>query len=191
VPSLAVVPASGKGTRFGGVKLLARVNDEPILEHVVRCLLDGGLTTVVVVLPPVPPSTFAAVRLLTDPRVRVATNPDPSRGMFSSIQAGLRALDGDPILVLPGDMPFVQPETVRAVLEACERTGRIVSPRYFGQRGHPVALPGRFGREILGADAHTTLSVLLRGRDDERLDVDVPDRGILRDVDVAGDLSSS
>jgi molybdenum cofactor cytidylyltransferase len=191
VPSLAVVPASGKGTRFGGVKLLARVDGEPILEHVVRCLLDGGLTMVVVVLPPVPPSTFAPVRLLADPRVRVATNPDPSRGMFSSIQAGLRALDGDPILVLPGDMPFVRAETVRAVLAACERTGRIVSPRYAGQRGHPVALPGRFGREIIGADANATLSVLLTRYDDERLDVDVADRGILRDVDVAGDLSSS
>ena len=75
-------------------------------------------------------------RVTTDPRVIVVVNPDPSRGMFSSIQTGVSAAEGDPILVLPGDMPFVRSETV-AALVAAARLGEIVSPRYGSKHGHP------------------------------------------------------
>jgi molybdenum cofactor cytidylyltransferase len=130
---------------------------------------------------------YAASRLLADPRVRVVTNPDPARGMLSSIQAGVAAADGDPILILPGDMPFVSAATVAAVIAACLRTGRIVSPRHDGRRGHPLALPGGCRGDILSAGLDQTLSDVLGGRD--RFVLDVADPGILRDVDVPGDLS--
>ena len=182
---IAIVPAAGRGERFGGAKLAADVGGEPMLARVVETLLEGGAMEVVVVAGPhsfVPPAATA------DSRVRVVVNPDPDRGMFSSIQVGVAAASGDPLLILPGDMPFVRPATVARVIEAYDRHRMIVSPRVGGRRGHPIALPASRRLELLGAPPDATLADLLRGREAERLAVDVDDPGIVRDVDVPADL---
>jgi molybdenum cofactor cytidylyltransferase len=185
--ALAIVPAAGKAERFGGGKLLADIDGEPLLNRTLRSLLDGGVERLVVVF--APGTTFATVQLLSDPRVRRVVNPNPERGMFSSISIGLAAEDGDPILVLPGDMPYVAPTTVAAVLKEAMRTARIVSPRFQNRRGHPVAFPRRFRDAVLKADPGSTLNDVLKGGIDPHLELDVDDPGIVRDVDVRGDLS--
>jgi len=189
MPSLAIVPAAGKAERFGRQKLLEPVGGEPLLNRTLRCLLEGGVDNVIVVAPPA--GGLDAVPILRDARVRVVTNTDPSRGMFSSIQAGVsEAAGSDPILVLPGDMPFVTAGTVADVLAAARGQAHAVVPRMNGRRGHPVALPGALGRDILKADARSNLSDLLRALGVERVYLDVADPGILRDVDVASDLEA-
>jgi len=130
------------------------------------------------------------VNTMLDPRVRPVENPDPSRGMFSSIQEGVAQAQGDAILVLPGDMPFVSPDTVRAVIAAYERKPAIVSPRYRGKRGHPVALPSSLRDEIRAADPWATLHDVIHAHTDLRVDVDVDDPGVVRDVDRQEDLGS-
>lgn len=195
--AIAIVTAAGKAERFGGGKLVAPIEGEPLLNRTLRSLLDGGAGSVVVVT--APDSPLDGVTLLQDPRVTRVTNPDPSRGMFSSIQAGLVAArpdqspdrEWDPILVLPGDMPFVKARTVATVVShAMENPGKIVSPRYQGKHGHPVALPGRMRREILDAPASMTLAMLIEAHAAERMSIDVDDRGVVRDVDERGDLRS-
>ena len=115
--AVAVVTAAGSAERFGGKKLLTPIDGEPLLDHTIDALLDGGVAEVIVVV-----GRDARVELerdvnaMLDPRVRAVENPDPSRGMFSSIQEGVAQAQGDAILVMPGDMPFVSPDTVRAVI---------------------------------------------------------------------------
>jgi CTP:molybdopterin cytidylyltransferase MocA len=46
----AVVLAAGAGTRFGGGKLLARLDSRPILQHVLDRLADVPLADVVVIV---------------------------------------------------------------------------------------------------------------------------------------------
>lgn len=196
--AIAIVTAAGKAERFGGGKLVAPIEGEPLLNRTLRSLLDGGVGRIVVVT--APDSRLEGVTLLDDPRVTRAINLDPSRGMFSSIQEGLAASgsgdspdrEGDPILVLPGDMPFVKARTVATVVShAMEHPGQIVSPRYQGQHGHPVALPASMRREILEAAPSITLAMLIESYEQERIYVDVDDRGVVRDVDARGDLSAS
>ena len=189
--AVAVVPAAGSAERFGGRKLLTPVDGEPLLDRTIRCLLDGGVAEVIVVVGKDAREELERdVNLLLDPRVRPVENPDPSRGMFSSIQEGLATASGDALVVLPGDMPFVAPDTVRAVLDAYRRTPAIVSPRYRGKRGHPVALPLSLRDAIRATPATANLHEVIRRHADLRVDVDVDDPGIVRDVDTASDLSS-
>ena len=185
--AIAIVPAAGKAERFGGGKLIADIAGEPLLNHTLRSLLEGAISAIVVVL--APDAAFESVALLNDPRVMQTVNPDPSRGMFSSIHTGLaHAPEGHPILVLPGDMPFVKSATIAAVAAHARESGTIVSPRFSGRRGHPVALPASLRDVILRAPLTATLADILdapqRGRDY----VDVDDAGVLRDVDVRADL---
>jgi len=72
-------------------------------------------------------------------------------------------------------MPFISAETVRAVIAAYERKPAIVSPRYRGKRGHPVALPPSLRDEIRDADPRATLHDVIHAHPDLRIDVDVED----------------
>jgi len=187
VGSIAIVPAAGKGERFGGAKLLALIDGKTVLDCTLASLLDGGIDRIVVVIEPSAP--LALVRRLEDPRVRTVINDDPSRGMFSSIQTGLGIAGGDPVLIIPGDMPFVRPSTVAAVLEACRRERAIVVPTYDGNRGHPIAFPSDVRKAVLNAPVSSTLKEALASTGAARIELPVDDEGVLRDVDVPGDLS--
>ena len=185
MPPVAIVPAAGKGERFGGAKLVALVNGEVLIDRTLRSLIDGGVDRIVVVM--APGAALDGSRTLADPRVRRVVNEDPSRGMFSSIQTGLLFDEGDPILVLPADMPFVSGATVACVIDACAR-GRIVIPVHQGRRGHPVAFPRDLRRAILDAPSDSTLKDALAATGAARFELEVGDAGILRDVDVVEDM---
>jgi molybdenum cofactor cytidylyltransferase len=184
--SIAVVPAAGKSERFGSMKLLVDVSGEPLLDRTLASLLDAGISRVVIVL--APDAVLAPVTRLHDARVTSVINPDPSRGMFSSIQTGLAAAQGSPILLLPADMPFVSSGTVRAVADACEAQDDVVVPIYQGRRGHPLGLPGRLRDELLAQPVTGNLRDALRTLGVTPIELPVDDAGVLRDVDVKGDL---
>jgi molybdenum cofactor cytidylyltransferase len=186
MPAFAVVPAAGRGERFGGAKLVARIDDEVLIDRTIGSLLDGGVARVGVVV--APGADFSASRRLADSRVHTIVNPDPSRGMFSSIRAGLAVADGDPILVMPADMPFVSASTVAAVLAACARAGGVVAPVHDGRRGHPVAFPASLRPAILSEPSESTLKAALAATGATWTDVGVDDAGVLRDVDLRTDL---
>jgi molybdenum cofactor cytidylyltransferase len=187
--AIAIVTAAGAAERFGGKKLLAPVDGEPLLDRTIRSLLDGGVAEVIVVVGTDGRRELERdVNAMNDARVRPVENPDPSRGMFSSIQEGVRTASGDVLLVMPGDMPFVRPETVRAVIAKYTERNAIVSPRFRGKRGHPVAMPLALRDEIVGFPATATLHDVIHKHADMRVDLEVDDPGVNRDVDTPADL---
>jgi len=186
--TVAVVPAAGSAERFGGKKLLALVDGEPLLDRTIAALLDGGVDQIVVVVGPDAAELTRDVNSFSDPRVWPVVNPDPSRGMFSSLQVGMSEAQGDALLVLPADMPFVRPATVRLLLGAFAKKSAIVSPRFNGKRGHPVILPPALRDQIRSADALLTLHDILKRHPEMRVEVDVDDRGVVQDVDRPDDL---
>ena len=188
--AVAIVTAAGSAERFGGRKLLASVDGEPLLDRTIRSLLDGGVSEVIVVVGRDDRADLERdVNAMNDARVRPVENPAPERGMFSSIQEAVGTASGDALLVLPGDMPYVKPETVRLVLDAWQLRRGIVSPKYRGKRGHPVALPLALRDEIRATPTSATLHEVIKRHLDERTDLEVDDAGVLRDVDVPDDLA--
>jgi len=167
----AVVPASGHSSRFGSDKRKALIDGTPMLERTVAALTAAG----------------------ADPVLVVDDNPDPDRGMFSTIQIGLeRALAAHAtiILVQPADMPFVRPETIATVAAECERTGRAVCPRYGDKRGHPLAFPRALAQQLLTVDASTPLNEAFAAIGLVRFELEVDDPGVLRDVDRPSDIDA-
>lgn len=183
---VAIVPAAGRSSRFGGAKLLANVDGIRLIDRTIGCLLDAGLERVVVVVDRVGALTDA--RLVHDARASVVVNVDPSRGMFSSIQAGVAAAVGEAYLVLPADMPFVRAATVRTLLDRARAAQSIVVPVFRGRRGHPVVISADLRAHVLAADPSSTLKDVLRTSAIRRIEIDVDDPGVTRDVDVPSDL---
>ena len=188
---IGIVLAAGQGSRFAAAKpgapfkLLTLIDGEPMLRRTVNSLLEGGAERCVVVASPDSEADLQSA--LSDLPVTLTVNPKPRRGMFSSIQCGvahLRAVDWG--VLLPGDMPYVRPETVATVLSAAIRSRRTACASHDGRRGHPLVVSTALRDLILRAPSDDTLKAV-RSRD-ECLEVDVPDPGVHRDVDRPEDL---
>ena len=187
LPSVAaVVPAAGRSSRFGSMKLLADVDGQPLANRTLSSLLDAGVDPVVVVLSAA--TSLDDVPLMRHANVRAVVNRDPSRGMFSSIQCGLAIAKGEAILVLPADMPFVKTATVLRVLKACGETGRVVVPVFGERRGHPIGLPGGLRDGLLMMPPDRSLKDAISALGEEPMLIEVKDEGVVRDVDVTSDL---
>ncbi len=145
----AVVLAAGPGRRFGGGKLAAELQGEPILWHVCAAVRDAigagllGQGWVVVA------TDDRAARLQVERAGLVpVVNPNPEAGIARSIRAGLDTAEAQPtleaILLLLGDQPLVRVETMRRLIEAWrDGAGPVVRPRYGDEPdtpGHPVLL---------------------------------------------------
>jgi molybdenum cofactor cytidylyltransferase len=111
----AVVLAAGSGRRFGGDKLTAELDGRPLLQHVLDTLASvRPVVTVVVLAPGMPALEGVAWRA-----ERRLVNPDPGRGLSSSVRLGIEACAEEPRLdgafILLGDQPRTAAGTLAAL----------------------------------------------------------------------------
>ena len=106
---------------------------------------------------------------------------------YSIAPASLRARMPRGWLVLPGDMPLVQPATIQAVARQLAHHP-VVYAQYKGRRGHPVGFAAELYSELvtLTGDEGARRLVARYPASGSR----VEDPGVLIDVDTAGDLEA-
>ena len=166
---------------MGRAKALLEFQGETFLGRLQRIFL-AHCEPVVVVLG----HDAALVEPLLHPRVKHAINPDPERGMLSSLQAGLTILDASArILFLPLDYPAVHAATFAAL--CASPPAPVTMPRYQGRRGHPVLISDGVARELLELPVTAAARDVIRRHNHEVLYVDVNDPAILVDVDTPED----
>ncbi len=182
----AVVLAAGASTRMGEPKALLRLPDgRSYLEAIADTARAGGCAEIVVVLGPPHGET---IRAALPAAAGAAWNPDPARGMLSSVQAGIAALsDGaSAALVWPVDMPFVTTATVRTLVM---HHGTIVVPMHNSRAGHPLRLGRGWFAEVMTLDPARGLKALLEAHAAEVTRLPVDDRAVLVDVDTPEDYA--
>jgi molybdenum cofactor cytidylyltransferase len=185
----AIVLAAGQGARMGQVKPLVRIAGEAALAIVIRRLRAAGIDRPIVVLGRQVETVRATVDLS---ECRLVRNPDPERGLASSLLLGIRAVASDArgAVVLHADMPAVSVETIRLVLDAATPDAQIAAPRYRGRRGFPVYLSRACFRELeetLAGDSGAR-DYIERHRGRTRL-IEVGDAGCVLDFDTPEDLA--
>jgi CTP:molybdopterin cytidylyltransferase MocA len=175
------VLAAGSGTRMGRPKATLVVDGQRLLDRAVAVLRDAGCEPI-----------FAIVRdgVAVDGVAGVSgvVNPDPARGMRSSLALAVQAAgEVDALAVLLVDAPGVGADAVAAVLAAWT-PGRIAIATYGGRRGHPTVMAPpdwRVALELAGPDEGAR--ALLR-RDAARVD-EVPVPGDPTDLDTPEDVA--
>ena len=176
-----VILAAGLSHRFrqqaGEHKLLADLAGKPVLQHTLENAAASGLDLFVVTRP-----DAVAIHMLCSQATLV---PCDSGGLGESIAAGVDASrDYDGWLIALGDMPFVTPESYRAV-SAALADAPIVRPWIDGRAGHPVGFQQQCYPmlSVLQGDAGPQAAV-------KSLAVRLPlyDRGCLCDIDLPADL---
>ena len=186
-----IVLAAGKGTRFEGTqhKLEQSLGGSTVLGTTLRQVIASHLKVVVVTTQALAPAArlhVAARDVVVLPEV--GTPGGEALGMGYSISAGVSARpDAAGWLVLPADMPLVQPATLVAVARQLANHA-VVYAQHKGRRGHPVGFSAELYSEL----------VALRGDEGARrlvsrfpaLAVETDDPGVLVDVDTEADLEA-
>lgn len=185
-----ILLAAGSSRRFGGNKLLVPFHGNPLfawglaaLNEVCREREDCTLTVV---------SRYPEIRKAAQALgAQAVDSPDSEKGQSYSIRAGLQALgrvkEGDFLLFLPADQPWITPKTISRLLNAAgpdtwtataafgERVG---TPTLFSAQLLPdlLALEGdRGGRKLMGRPGQPC-TVVQAGSERELDDVDYPEQ---------------
>ncbi len=118
--------------------------------------------------------------------VKTIMNPDYDRGMYTSVQAGVRSLEDEieAFFLLPADYAFVSAETIRSLLRGGEGSSfDVLYPVYHGERGHPPLISARLRDPILAGEPDGGLKGLLEREARSSAEIEVDDEGILVDLD--------
>jgi CTP:molybdopterin cytidylyltransferase MocA len=185
----ALVLAAGLSRRMESFKPLLTIGGETITDRVVSIFLGSGVAVFLIV-------GWRQDELLAGIKSRemtVVANPDYRRGMFTSIQAGLRRLPPGcaAFFVMPVDIPLVRRDTIARLLNAAaENPDKIIYPVFDGRRGHPTLVPASLVPTIMNWRKGGGLKAVLDSRREMALEVAVPDGNILFDIDTPEDYQT-
>jgi molybdenum cofactor cytidylyltransferase len=186
---VAILLAAGESARLPPDKLLVDLDGMPMIERTLKSLRSSPrVTDVLVVVPPGGKERYSWLKAVD---VHLVENPDPTKGMISSIRVGLGSTWAQqrPFLLMPADVPFVPPAVVtRVVVDLLTRNAKIVLPAYKGLGGHPGAYAASIADDFFRhGDKEGAREVLLRHRA-HTLRINLPEPDICFDVDTPDDL---
>lgn len=181
---LVAVLAAGAASRFGGGKLDRECAGRRVGAWAIAASEQAGLPRGLIVIPPEPPRFAQEAG-----GWRCIANPDPARGLGSSVAIAAEAArdaGASALLLLLADMPLVEPDFL-AMLVASEAPA---ATRYPGDRaGVPVLVPATMFAEAAKLSGGTGLGPLLSRHDGIAL-LDPPP-SMLLDIDLPEDLAEA
>jgi molybdenum cofactor cytidylyltransferase len=181
----AIVLAAGRSTRMGAAnKLLADVGGRPMVRRVVEAALASAASPVLVVTG----HQEAEVReALAGLEVTFVHNPDYTKGLSSSLKAGIGAVPEavGGALVLLGDMPQITPAHLGHLIAAFAegRGNSIIVPTHAGKWGNPVLWPRAYFAEMLQLEGDAGAKRLLAAHASRVREVELGTDAIFADID--------
>jgi len=144
-----LIPAAGFSSRMGKWKLMLPYKTSTIVETTINNALSLCSRVVVV-------AGYRAEELIervkNPPQIETCVNKEFDRGMFSSIQEGVKLIESDWFFITMGDMPEIGIDIYKSLIDAREKEHEkfdIIRPIYHGKRGHPVLLHRKTIKAIL------------------------------------------
>lgn len=177
--------ASGLGRRFGGNKLLAKLNGKPLAAWILDAT-EGIFAHRVVVT-----RHDEIVQLCTTRGVEVIRHDLPYRS--DTVRLGVQALQGGEnlkgILFCSGDQPLLRRESIQAILQAAESDSEsILQAAWQGTIGAPMLFPAWAFEELQHLPQGKGGNVIAKKNPERVRFVEVQEQAELKDVDCPEDL---
>jgi molybdenum cofactor cytidylyltransferase len=172
---------------MGRPKQTLAVGGVPMLERVLETFRRSRAGRIVVVLGANYSEVRKHVKFVNEV---IVVNEGFSEGMSSSIRLGLESAgEAEAAIIALGDQPFVLPATVDRMIAAYVKSrALIVIPTYRGARGNPVLFDRSVFPQIERIRGDVGAKSVVQRNAPRVLEVDVPDRGVLIDIDILSDL---
>ncbi len=189
----AIVLAAGLSSRMKENKLLLHWKNSTVIGWVVSQLVKAEMRRIFVVTG----RDANVVESLTSfPGVKHIYNKLYADGeMLHSLQAGLKMLPGevDAALVVLGDQPQIEIETIQLVARAFEDNPncKLILPSFQNRRGHPWIVARELWDEIISMEPPDNLRTFLQRYSGEITYVLVNTTTIFADIDTPQDYQES
>ncbi len=183
----AIIVAAGYSFRMKCFKPLLALDGCTVLEKAVHSFLKSGIGDIRVVVGHRANELYPVLDRLG---IQTIFNPDFSDGMFSSVTAGVESLSPavQGFFLLPVDNPIVNRETLDKLQDKFFTTQfGIIYPSYQGTRGHPPLISCRYVNKVMTWNKPGGMRALLEQYEQDALEVEVNDQGILLDMDTPED----
>jgi molybdenum cofactor cytidylyltransferase len=186
-----ILLAAGLSERFGSNKLLYGLEGRPLIVHTLSACLASRLGSLHVVVGHDQALIRSAVESVvpTGKHVAFVVNPNPGRGLMSSVKCGLSTLADrtEGAMIILGDMPYLRSSDIDRLIDVFEREQSLVVATAKGRHAHPRVIPRSFFARFaaLRDDEKGT-----RIFEEERVvKVALADPRSARDVDVPDDIA--
>ena len=133
----AVILAAGEPRQMSHFQPMLKLNGKSVIRRQIEVFRAAGVTDILIVT-----GYHAGMleRHLAGETVRFVKNDAfASTDMMASVQCALRALTQacDRVLITPGDMPYLNAETIRKLLRSVKP---VAIPSFRGSAGHPAMI---------------------------------------------------
>lgn len=189
-----ILLAAGASRRFGlNNKLLADIGGKPLVARAAACLCAADVAEVIAVVPQ-PPTGDAVIAALSEFPIRLVTNVEHAEGIAASIRHGVAsAAIGHGLMIVPGDMPNLEPRLLADLVAAFRRhdgTRFAVPVNAAGEQRNPVIWPADLRDALLALRGDVGGKALLAAHRDRIATVQWYDARAFTDIDTEADLAS-
>jgi molybdenum cofactor cytidylyltransferase len=162
-----IILAAGESTRFGKPKQLIKLNNEFLINRVVREALASNLNPIILILG----ANFERIHKVINPteRVIIINNENWKLGQSTSLIEGLNHVtkDNSGVMYLLGDQPFITSEVINKLISLYSVSKpNVVMLETNGKRTPPIIFPSSYYHLI------------------RKLEGDKGARNIINDIDV-------
>ena len=180
----ALLLAAGFGKRFGGIKLLARLDNGSTVFAQTLDRLSAAVEEVVIITRP------DLVNALEADESQIHPFDHADQGMGASLAFGMKfTRHWDACIVCLSDMPFVRTETYSLLSESADKD-RIVIPEFNGTRGNPVVFGCKYFDSLAELEGDSGGKSLLARYPQDLMPIKVTDSAVLTDIDTQADLAN-
>jgi molybdenum cofactor cytidylyltransferase len=178
-----IILSGGASRRMGTPKALLQFHNETFLDRLIR-VFSAVCDPIIVVVGEHADRIQSGVARSRD--VLFAVNPDPERGMLSSLQCGLALVPAgaEAAMFLPVDHPHIEVSTIQTLAARFHADRASVTvPTYAGEHGHPVCIARQLIAELLTLPPEAKASDVIHRHVSKTLYIEVADSAVVTDVD--------
>jgi molybdenum cofactor cytidylyltransferase len=187
----ALIIAAGYSSRMHSFKPLLPLGGKSALKRLVQTYKKHGIKSIYVVSGH---NQEEITKELKEEDVHIVYNKEYDKGMFSSIQKGLKAIDERSIEAFymnPVDIPLIRVQSLESLYEAYKKERKGVTyPTFLKKKGHPPLIDMKYKDSILSSDGKGGLKRVLETFQDDSFYVSVSEQSILMDMDTKEDYET-
>lgn len=144
----AIILAEGLQGKFGEDRGLLKLDNKPLLNHVVDAV--KGIVGEVLVVTSSKEQSDLYGKMVSSSNVQFAISTDEPKGSLAGALAGFEAAQGKYSLLLPFDAPFVSKDVVSLLFDCCIGKSAVI-PRWPSRQIEPLQAVYHTGQALAAA----------------------------------------
>lgn len=175
-----IILASGFSRRMGQNKLLMKINEETIIERVIKEVKKSEIEKIYIVT-----NNEEIKNIAYKWDIEVIENKHAIKGQSESIKVAVKEIkdEGD-LMFFCGDQPFIDFKTINNLIYISKRNiDKIIVPIFEKRRGNPVIFPRSFRLDLLNLEGDVGGRYIIKKYKDKVVFFEVEKEIFFKDMD--------